>query len=110
MKCRRCGLENPVDAERCDCGYDFTSNTQEDSYLPESTQKPSPTLLLFTLLFAFLGGGVGIILSYSIAYGRTAGSAYRYDPKSRLLGRKILIFSIVMTTIYLASSLLQAFA
>jgi len=34
MKCPHCGLLNPVDAIRCDCGYDFESATLKDSYLP----------------------------------------------------------------------------
>lgn len=33
MKCPRCGLINPESAQRCDCGYDFQSQTTEKSYL-----------------------------------------------------------------------------
>ena len=32
MKSSRCGLENPPEALRCDCGYDFPSGTVMASY------------------------------------------------------------------------------
>jgi hypothetical protein len=31
--CPKCGLVNPSDAQRCDCGWDFVSKRQETSYL-----------------------------------------------------------------------------
>jgi hypothetical protein len=31
--CPRCGLLNPPEATRCDCGYDFASKTVQSSYL-----------------------------------------------------------------------------
>src|SRR5262245_46763800 len=31
--CPRCGLFNPPEAQRCDCGYDFASQRVEPSYL-----------------------------------------------------------------------------
>ena len=35
MKCPNCGLFNPDEAERCDCGYDFKTATLQRSYLPQ---------------------------------------------------------------------------
>ena len=32
MDCPRCGLINPETAQRCDCGYDFTTKTLEEPY------------------------------------------------------------------------------
>jgi len=32
-KCPRCGLFNPAEAARCDCGYDFATKTVTSSYL-----------------------------------------------------------------------------
>ena len=39
MKCPRCGLFNPDVAQRCDCGYDFESQTVEKSYVAEVRQR-----------------------------------------------------------------------
>jgi hypothetical protein len=39
MKCPSCGIINPRDAERCDCGYDFVSQAQRQSYLEEGGQR-----------------------------------------------------------------------
>lgn len=36
-KCPRCDLFSPDEATRCDCGYDFTTNTMESSYLLADT-------------------------------------------------------------------------
>jgi hypothetical protein len=33
MECPKCGLINPDEAERCDCGFDFVTQTLERSYL-----------------------------------------------------------------------------
>ena len=33
QRCPHCGLFNPEEADRCDCGYDFASNTIKSSYL-----------------------------------------------------------------------------
>lgn len=33
-RCPRCRLINPPEAERCDCGWDFVTQTQERSYIP----------------------------------------------------------------------------
>ena len=35
MDCPRCGLINPDIAERCDCGYDFATNTVERAYFQQ---------------------------------------------------------------------------
>lgn len=37
MKCPKCGLLNPDIAQRCDCGYDFLTDTMKEPY----EQKPS---------------------------------------------------------------------
>jgi uncharacterized RDD family membrane protein YckC len=33
MKCPQCGLLNPPEALRCDCGWDFASKTMQESYV-----------------------------------------------------------------------------
>ena len=37
--CPRCGLVNTPSAQRCDCGYDFLSNTIEKSYYKQRFPK-----------------------------------------------------------------------
>ncbi len=32
MDCPHCGLVNPPDAQRCDCGYDFTTKTLKEPH------------------------------------------------------------------------------
>jgi hypothetical protein len=39
MKCPKCGLLNPDDARRCQCGYDFELMKQLTSYLGQSATK-----------------------------------------------------------------------
>jgi hypothetical protein len=39
MKCSRCGLINPDFAQRCDCGFDFTTKAVETSYSAAAPQQ-----------------------------------------------------------------------
>ena len=36
MKCPKCGLINTKSAQRCDCGYDFSTGQVKESYLKKS--------------------------------------------------------------------------
>jgi hypothetical protein len=43
MECPKCHLENPPEALRCDCGYDFPSGTVKTPYLtPEDARQMAP--------------------------------------------------------------------
>ena len=70
MKCPHCGLFNPPEALRCDCGYDFEAGVVLESYLRERkggvgrldgvaphVLKLSPALALVTSAFAYLAAG-----------------------------------------------------
>lgn len=39
MDCPACGLLNPPEAQRCDCGYDFHAGRMETTYLTEKDQQ-----------------------------------------------------------------------
>lgn len=99
MKCPNCGLHNPEEAMRCDCGFDFENKTQMESFLIQNSKKASSALVIFAYVFAFCGGLIGIIISYSIAYGKNT-NGFRYDDKSRKTARGIFIFSIIMTILW----------
>ena len=87
MKCPHCGLFNPPEAERCDCGWDFTARTMQASYLVPAaagaaelatpglgfTAKVIDAAIAIALLY--LGVGIGRILPQLGVGIRTAGIA-----------------------------------
>lgn len=73
MDCPNCKLVNPPTAERCDCGYDLTTRTMEQSYLTERDRqlsKPLATIIGVLALVAlkFVSGlafDVCVLYSFS---------------------------------------------
>jgi hypothetical protein len=48
--CPHCSLENPDSAQRCDCGWDFTSSRMKPSLLPGSDlaiKRKTPIWMIF---------------------------------------------------------------
>src|SRR5262245_46201413 len=62
--CPKCGLVNPPDAQRCDCGYDFASRTVEKSYLGaeeiETLRAPKVVEILVCILVPLVGIFLGL--------------------------------------------------
>ena len=57
MECPRCGLINPDSAQRCDCGYDFQTQTVERPYFKQELTG----LIKSYLTFVFVWNGLGLM-------------------------------------------------
>ncbi|MGL4552239.1 MAG: hypothetical protein ACRC33_13750 [Gemmataceae bacterium] len=52
--CPRCGLGNPPEALRCDCGWDFVSKTLEESYLGPKDRLRAGALGVFGFILVMI--------------------------------------------------------
>jgi hypothetical protein len=73
-KCPRCGLWNSESAMRCDCGYDFVSNTVKESYsapqlLSAEELQEMGKKHMTSGAFWLLGGLIVTGASYAVASG-----------------------------------------
>jgi hypothetical protein len=63
QKCLRCGLVNPSNAQRCDCGYDFPSQTVKQSYLAPkdlaALDELAPGEIIACVIIPLVGLGLG---------------------------------------------------
>jgi uncharacterized Tic20 family protein len=68
-RCPRCDLWNTGSALRCDCGYDFRTNTIEESYSKKEVSKSAKRKTRDILFGAIIGLFVfGIILEPAAIY------------------------------------------
>jgi hypothetical protein len=86
MKCPNCGLINPDTAQRCDCGYDFTTETIKIPYdaqvIPEWPKLPvsESTYEVYLALFSFIKSNVRASLAtFAILYFLTEGIRYGFS-------------------------------
>jgi hypothetical protein len=62
MKCPKCKLVSPDDAHRCDCGYDFQSDSMKTPYCKRRPwRQPFPSLFHFGLAYLMSCFGCGSI-------------------------------------------------
>jgi hypothetical protein len=77
MKCINCGLINPETALRCDCGYDFATQSMMASYIPgyESPLRiyRLPAFVRIVIVFVGVGPLVGFFFSFFIRTALTEG-------------------------------------
>jgi hypothetical protein len=55
MKCPRCGLINPENAQRCDCGYDFVTHSVERPYFKQKLPTEIKGFFIFLIVWNALG-------------------------------------------------------
>jgi hypothetical protein len=57
ISCPHCALENPDGAQRCDCGWDFTTSRMQQSLLPTndpSIKQKAPKWMIFLGISVYL--------------------------------------------------------
>lgn len=94
MICPKCKLENPDEAMRCDCGYDFEHQEIKESYLNLDYRTPKKSHIILAWFFSFLGGWIGLYLSYNLAFKKERGY-YVYDEATRKKGKIMFAIAVI---------------
>jgi hypothetical protein len=66
MKCPRCGLLNPEQAQRCDCGYDFKDGIVKKAYFKQGLPRGFKTYVILVVVLNILAA-VAAVASGKIA-------------------------------------------
>ncbi len=88
IECPHCGLVNPNTAQRCDCGYDFETQTVQTAYFKAELPTQFRSFMKFLLAYngvvvlAALGQGYGT-LAWAIGWAAAIWWLY-----SRMLAKK----------------------
>lgn len=116
IKCPRCSLFNPPGALRCDCGWDFESGSQRESYLTGTetmTGELAPRIerlagqfldglvaLAIYLTVLFLGAPLAETLGPAVAIGIALAYLLLSDalPGGQSLGKRVVKTSVVDAT------------
>jgi hypothetical protein len=93
-KCPRCGLLSPVEAIRCDCGYDFATKTVQSSYLVADTLRKHGGEEKFAVETARGNIRAGAIILAVGAF--VTGVSYAREGKPLIFGGAIMFGSIFL--------------
>ncbi len=98
LKCPKCRLASPDEAQRCDCGYDFVSKTVQMPYDRRATARHVPlgAIIGATLLVSspwwILGPVAGAtVMLLCVPFGVLVGYATRHRPGMRIWLPLVLI-------------------
>lgn len=68
VQCSRCGLFSPDMAQRCDCGFDFETQTVQTSYLKVELPRQFRSYMKFLMLY----NGIVVLGALGRGYGALA--------------------------------------
>lgn len=96
MRCPKCNLRNTDRTVKCSCGYNFLTKSMNDEKPGIGQQKPNSTLLTLGWITAIIGGPIGVIIAFFIAFGRVRETGeYIYDDESRRMGKIMLLVAVI---------------
>jgi hypothetical protein len=95
MDCPECGLVNPPEAQRCDCGYDFASRRMEQSYDPRALRESRgrrPWRLVIGLAISAAVALLGLWPTYTTTYPTLMDKVMPWGPGRDQPGGQALLW------------------